>query len=96
MLNKDKYFDELLDWFNKLDLDETLLIRYKDIFLNVDNEFITNYLKYSSLSCFILNCIHTLNRIANAKAENGLDYAKEDKLIAQLEKIKISSRYVSL
>lgn len=73
MFNKDKYFDELLDWFNKLDLDKTLLIGYKDIFLNVDNEFITNYLRYSSLSCFILNCIQSLNTIANAKSSIELD-----------------------
>lgn len=89
---KEQYFNNILQFMDDINGDSELFLEYKDIFLNVDNNFIVNYVNSCGVRLFLLNCIHSLNRIANAKSGIGLDYTKDDNLIKQLERIKLMMR----
>lgn len=90
---KEQYFDNILQFLDETNGNSKLFLRYKDIFINVENEFIMNYVKSYGIRLFLLNCIHSLNRIANAKSCIGLDYTEDNNLIRQLEKIKLMTRF---
>lgn len=90
---KEQYFDTILKFIDEINGNSELFLEYKDIFINVENEFIMNYVKSYGIRLFLLNCIHSLNRIANAKSSIGLDYTEDDNLIRQLERIKLMARF---